>query len=309
MEKEADEFPLHQSVKKNDYKKVKTLLKNGADINGKNNLGYTPLHLAVTSWNRIDSIPDQHYPKLKTTRTLIKAGADLNLRCYNNSLLSCAVQSFIHQFDYHYNTIKVTKTDFILPSYKIVQELILNGAPNTYLYDSIDACILDKMFTPLWSHYRTYMFHGKPLDTTRLLTSYIDTHPDIFLIAAAAKGDMNLIHHYFSPHSMRPQPIFIKKAFHIAALRNNVICLQALWPHVEKYVPHHEKAISKTLKTVQQLLTYATLDTYQRKNHQATYNFMLNKIFKRESVCTSYLHLLPAELRELLFYNYCEITK
>ena len=57
--------PLHSA---NNIEEAQALIQNGADINAKNNLRWTPLHYAVNN-NRIDLV-----------ELLIKAGADTKLK-------------------------------------------------------------------------------------------------------------------------------------------------------------------------------------------------------------------------------------
>jgi len=59
---------LHQAAAKGDLKKVRKLVEEGADVNARDNIGYTPLHYAAS------------YGHLDVARLLLEEGADVNAR-------------------------------------------------------------------------------------------------------------------------------------------------------------------------------------------------------------------------------------
>lgn len=65
--------PLHCAVRKSQIKNIKLLLNNGADINHKDNCGYTPLHEAISQSASFD-----------TVKYLLKRDADSNTRHHND---------------------------------------------------------------------------------------------------------------------------------------------------------------------------------------------------------------------------------
>jgi len=62
-----DEPPLHDAAKAGDLKQVKTLLKQGVDVNSKNKQGATPLHWAAFKGH------------VDVAKELIKNGAKVNV--------------------------------------------------------------------------------------------------------------------------------------------------------------------------------------------------------------------------------------
>jgi predicted nucleic acid-binding OB-fold protein len=74
--------PFHYAVSDSNFETVETLIENGADVNVKNNYGYTPLHYAVSDGN------------FETVETLIENGADVNVKNnYGYTPLHYAVSS------------------------------------------------------------------------------------------------------------------------------------------------------------------------------------------------------------------------
>lgn len=83
-----EESPLINAVRTGNVKKVKKLIKAGADVNGKSN-GFIPLIDAVV------------YNKADTVKLLIKAGADVNVKSLGRTALMFA------SIDGHTNAVKL----------------------------------------------------------------------------------------------------------------------------------------------------------------------------------------------------------
>jgi len=80
-------FELHEAVKKNDLLRIAMLTTGGANINVKDEEGFTPLH--YTFWNVPVAEADT---RLQAFFLLIKAGADVNAKDRNgNSILQSAI--------------------------------------------------------------------------------------------------------------------------------------------------------------------------------------------------------------------------
>ncbi|XP_055950212.1 ankyrin-3-like [Argiope bruennichi] len=117
------DLPLHYLIEtKNDARKVRRLLQNGANPNEKSCIGNTPLHLAVLNIEENGEIVE----------TLIEAGADVNVKnCYKNTPLDFAV---------------------IYRKHRVIEILLLAGANvnekdelgNTPLHYAIKNCVLFK---------------------------------------------------------------------------------------------------------------------------------------------------------------------
>lgn len=64
--------PLHYAAKKGNAEMVKTLVRKGANVNDKDNKGYTPLHYACSNGNP------------ESVKILLEFGGDVNAKTNNN---------------------------------------------------------------------------------------------------------------------------------------------------------------------------------------------------------------------------------